>query len=95
MNIMGTGGATIVEFMRRGMKPTDACLETLKHVIAMTDAAHLTADKKPRYQLNFYATNKKGEFGCASFYPAPFAVHDGTEAKTVDGAHLFDGPQPS
>jgi len=95
MNIMGTGGATIVEFMRRGMKPTDACLETLKHVIAMTDASHLSPDQKPKYQLSFYALNKKGEFGCASFYPAPFAVHDGNGAKTVDGAHLFDGPQPS
>ena len=95
LNIMGTGAATIVEFMRRGMKPTDACLETLKHVMQVTDAKHLTSDRKPNYQLNYYAINKKGEFGCASFYPAPFAVHDGTSARVVDGAHLFDGPQPS
>lgn len=95
LNIMGTGGATIVEFMRRGMKPTDACLETLKRVIQLTDARHLTADRKPRYGLSYYAINKKGEFGCASFYPAPFAVHDGTAAKVMDGAHLFDGPVPN
>ncbi len=95
MNIMGTGAATIVDFMRRGMKPTDACLEALKRVITMTDASHLTPDRKPKYQLNFYAVNKKGEFGCASFYAAQFAVHDGTAAKLVDGGHLFDGQQPS
>jgi len=95
LNIMGTGGATVVEFMRRGMKPTDACLETLKRVIQLTDAKHLTPDRKPTYGLSYYAINKKGEFGCASFYPTPFAVHDGTAAKVVDGAHLFDGPVPN
>lgn len=95
MNIMACGGATVVDFMRRGMKPTDACLETLKRVIAMTDAAHLAPDRKPKYQLNYYAINKKGEFGCASFYAAKFAVHDGTAARLIDGAQLFDGPQPS
>ena len=95
LNIMAAGGATAVDFMRRGMKPTDACLETLKRVLGLTDARHLSPDKKPTYQLNYYAINKKGEFGCASFYPAPFAVHDGTEARVVDGAHLFDGPTPN
>lgn len=95
LNIMACGGATTVDFMRRGMKPTDACLETLKRVILLTDARHLTPDRKPNYQLNYYAVNKKGEFGCASFYPAPFAVHDGSEARVVDGAHLFDGPVPN
>jgi len=95
LNIMACGGATIVDFMRRGMKPTDACLETLKRVLQVTDASHLTPDRKPKFGLSYYAVNKKGEYGSASFYPTPFAVHDGTDAKVVDGAHLFDGPQPS
>src|SRR5206468_1995235 len=36
-NIKVCGGFLTVEHMRRGMKPTDACLETLKRVIAMTE----------------------------------------------------------
>jgi len=95
LNIMAAGGATTVDFMRRGMKPTDACLETLKRVLRLTDARHLSPDHRPNYQLTYYAISKKGEFGCASFYPAPFAVHDGEQARVVDGAHLFDGPTPN
>ncbi len=95
LNIMACGGFTVVDAMRRGMKPTDACLQTLRRVLRLTEPRLLTADGKPRFQLNYYALNKQGQFGCASFYPAPFAVHNGTEASIVDGAHLFDGPQPS
>ncbi|HET7585222.1 MAG TPA: N(4)-(beta-N-acetylglucosaminyl)-L-asparaginase [Gemmatimonadaceae bacterium] len=95
LNIMACGGFTTVDNMRRGMKPTDACLATLRHVLRLTEPRLLTPDGKPRFQLNYYALNKQGEFGCASYYPARFAVHDGTEAKIVDGAHLFAGPEPS
>ena len=79
-----------MEQMRRGMKPTDACLETLKRVIAMTEKRRLAADGKPHFNIIFYAINKKGEFGAASLYPGQFAVHDGTTAKLGDTAHLYD-----
>ena len=89
-NIKGSGGFLTVEQMRRGMKPTDACLETLKRVIAMTEKRRLAPDGKPRFNIIFYAINKKGEFGAASLYPGQFAVHDGTTAKLADTAHLYD-----
>jgi len=75
--------------MRRGMKPTDACLETLKRVVAETEARLLDAQGKPKFDLVFYAVTKRGEFGAASLYPNHFAVHDGTEAKIRDTAYLF------
>jgi len=81
-NIKVCGGFLAVEQMRRGMKPTDACL--------MTEKRRLTADGKPRFQITFYAVNKKGDLGAASLYPAQFAVHDGTAAKLADTAHLYD-----
>jgi N4-(beta-N-acetylglucosaminyl)-L-asparaginase len=89
-NIMACGGFLTVEHIRRGMHPTDACLETLKRVLKMSEARLLAADGKPKYSLNFYAINKRGEFGAASFHPSRFAVHNGTEAKLVDTAHLFE-----
>lgn len=88
-NIKVCGGFLTVDNMRRGMKPTDACLETLKRVVAMTEARLLDAQGKPKFDLVFYAVNKRGEFGAASLYPNRFAAHDGTEAKLRDTANLF------
>jgi len=79
-----------VEYMRRGMKPTDACLETLKRVMATTEPRLLDARGRPKFGLIFYAVNKRGEFGSASLFPASYATHDGTEAKVRDCAHMFE-----
>ncbi len=88
-NIKVCGGFLTVEHMRRGMKPTDACLETLKRVVAATEPRLLDERRRPKFGLNFYAVNKRGEFGSASFYPSSYAAHDGTEAKIRDTAYLF------
>jgi N4-(beta-N-acetylglucosaminyl)-L-asparaginase len=88
-NIKVCGGFLTVEHMRRGMKPTDACLETLKRVVQMTEQRLLRSDGRPAFQLTFYAVNKRGEFGAASLTPSRYAAHDGTEAKIRDTAHLY------
>lgn len=89
-NIKVCGGFLTVEGMRRGLKPTDACMETLRRVVAMTEARLLNASGRPSFNLTFYALNKRGEFGSASIYPSKFAVHDGKEARFVDTAFLFE-----
>jgi N4-(beta-N-acetylglucosaminyl)-L-asparaginase len=87
-NIMVCGGFLTVEGMRRGLKPTDACLETLKRVVRLTPA-RLLKDGKPTFNLNFYAVNKRGEFGAASLYPGHYAAHDGKDGALRDTAYLF------
>jgi N4-(beta-N-acetylglucosaminyl)-L-asparaginase len=89
-NIKVCGGFLTVEHMRRGMKPTDACLETLKRVMATTEPRLLDARGQPKFGLTYYAVNKRGEFGCASLFPVSYAAHDGTEAKLRDAAHMFE-----
>ena len=89
-NIKVCGGFLTVEYMRRGMKPTDACLETLKRVMATTEPRLLDARGRPKFGLTYYAVNKRGEFGAASLFPVSYAAHDGTEAKLRDAAHLFE-----
>ena len=89
-NIKVCGGFLTVEHMRRGMKPADACLETLKRVVAATEARLLDARGRPKYDLTFYAVNKAGAFGAASLYPSSYAAHDGSAAKLRDTAYLFD-----
>ncbi len=89
-NIMACGGFLTVEGMRRGLSPTDACLETLKRVLHMTPDRLMGADGKPKFDLTFYAVNKKGEFGSAGLFPARYAVaSDGSPAAFKDCAHLF------
>src|SRR5204862_7905747 len=68
-NIHVCGGFLTVEHMRRGMKPTDACLETLKRAVAMTETRRLNSQGRPLFDLVFYAVTKRGEFGAASLYP--------------------------
>ena len=84
-----------MEHMRRGMKPADACLETLKRVVKLSEARLLDERGRPRFDLKFYAVNKRGEFGAASLFPGRFAVHDGTEAKLMDAAYLYERPAAS
>jgi len=92
LNIMVCGGFLTVEHMRRGMKPTDACLETLRRVIAMAPPRLLDERGRPKFGLTYYAVNKNGEYGSASLYPSKFAVHDGTAAASKDSAYLFQNP---
>ena len=87
-NIMVCGGFLTVEQMRRGMKPIDACLETLRRVIAATPPRLLDPRGRPTFDLQFYAVNKAGDFGAASIYPARFAAHDGRDAAVRDTAFL-------
>ena len=90
-NIMVCGGFLTVEGMRRGLKPTDACLETLKRVVRLTPP-RLLKDGRPTFNINFYAVNKQGDFGAASLYPGRFAAHDGKEGALRDRAYLYQGP---
>jgi N4-(beta-N-acetylglucosaminyl)-L-asparaginase len=94
-NIKICGAHTIVEQMRRGVKPTEACLEALGRVVH-----NYNGEKKKlaTFHLYFYAVNKDGEYGSASLWKngsepsqvAKFAVHDGTQAKLLPCKPFFD-----
>jgi N4-(beta-N-acetylglucosaminyl)-L-asparaginase len=88
-NVMACGGFLTVEGMRRGLKPTDACLETLKRVVRLTPP-RLLKQGRPSFNLSFYALNKQGDFGSASLYPARYAAHDGKSGTLRDTAFLYE-----
>ncbi len=88
-NIMACGGFLTVEGMRRGLKPTDACLETLKRVVRLTPP-RLLKEGRPTFNLFFYAVNKRGEFGSGSLYPGSCAAHDGKDGGLRDTAYLYE-----
>ena len=94
-NIKISGGHTIVEMMRKGMSPTDACLEALHRV-----ARNYNNDKKKlgSFHIYFYALRKDGVHGSASLWRngyeanrrAKYAVHDGGEGRLEECAAYFD-----
>jgi len=95
-NIKVAGGHTIVEAMRRGASPTEACLEAVKRIARNYNN---NMDKLRQFHIKFYALNKQGDFGSASLWQrdyngkdnSNFAVHDGAGARLLDSAFLFGG----
>jgi len=94
-NIKVCGGHTVVELMRQGKTPEQACIETLERVVKTTKEKRLLgSDGRPNFNINFYAMNKKGEFGGAALYPSRFCVNTGEASKLVESASLFKRPSP-
>jgi N4-(beta-N-acetylglucosaminyl)-L-asparaginase len=98
-NIKIAGGHTIVEMMRHGKSPSDACLEAMSRV-----AHNYKNDKKKlaTFHIFFYAINKDGQHGAASLWRsgynkdkhANYAVHDGTQARLVETVPFLDEIPP-
>ncbi len=85
-NIRVVGAHTVVENMRRGMSPLEACLEALRRIVKLYGG-------RPAHQVNFYALNKNGEYaGAAIFKGAQFAVTDARGSRVEDSAYLFERP---
>ena len=94
-NIRIAGAHTVVENMRHGMSPKEACLDALRRVSRNynDDKARLT------FGLNFYALRKDGEYGAASLWShsgtgekrrrRKFVVNDGSGSRLVDTAYLY------
>ncbi len=101
-NIKISGAHTIVEMMRKGMSPTDACLEACRRV---SKSYNDNKAKLSKFNINFYALNKNGEYGGAALWGysissatgerrrGQYAVHDGKENKLRDLAFLYEAPE--
>ena len=86
----------IVEMMRKGLSPTDACLEALHRV-----ARNYNNDKRKldKFHIFFYALNKDGVHGSAALWEksydgktrSRYAVHDGSSARELECAYLYEG----
>jgi N4-(beta-N-acetylglucosaminyl)-L-asparaginase len=89
-NIKACSSFLIVEFMRQGMGPQEACLKVLERVVATTEARLLNAQGRPKFDLEFYAITKDGRFGGATMFSGGrFAVCDSAGARLVDAAYLY------
>ncbi len=89
--ITSCGAHVVVEAIRAGMHPKDACLEAVKRVIATTKNAYLLRENgEPAFQVNFYAVDTKGRAGGASIRPSRYGHGDHEGARLMDTASVYD-----
>lgn len=107
-NNVGTAGSTgrgesvikicgsfyIVEQMKAGASPEEACYEAIQRVIESTED-RLLVDGMPTFNLEFYALHKSGEFGGVRLYAPPggravlaAANADGARHETIP--HIYE-----
>lgn len=86
------GSHTVVEEMRRGASPTDACLEALRRIVRWTVEDRLLRDDgRPTFNVNFYAVDRAGRVGGAAIWSgARFAANVDGDARIHDSAYLFE-----
>jgi N4-(beta-N-acetylglucosaminyl)-L-asparaginase len=97
-NLYGLCSYLIVESMRNGMSPKDAGMAALKRVVGNTVEKRLLNSRgKPKFDLNFYVLNAKGEFAGVTLYekvgnaPVRFAVCDESGPRLVQADGLIEG----
>jgi N4-(beta-N-acetylglucosaminyl)-L-asparaginase len=91
-NLLSCASVMVVEYMRQGKSPEEACLLACKRIVSHTKMKRLLDDDgKPNFDVRFYALNKRGEFGSASIWSGgKFAVNTGeAKSRLVDSAYLF------
>ena len=91
-NLLACSSVMIVEWMRQGKSPEEACLLACKRIANQTKMKRLLdAQGRPNFDLNFYAITRQGQYGGASIWSgARFAVNTGEkESRLVEAAYLF------
>ena len=91
-NLYNLSSFMVVEEMRRGAHPKDACLTTLRRIAKNTiEKRLLNAKGRPNFGLNFYVLNAKGEHAGVSMYESTYAVCTENGAQTVKTDALYQG----
>jgi len=80
--IINCGAFSVVEGMRRGLQPVEACIEVLKRVDSQARKRGLFENGKPTFDITFYGLRKDGAVGAAALWEGKyFAVMDGESAR--------------
>ncbi|MBM4015063.1 MAG: N(4)-(beta-N-acetylglucosaminyl)-L-asparaginase [Planctomycetes bacterium] len=90
-SILACGAFAVVERMRSGRAPLDACLDVLARVVDQSRRnGNADGSGRPTFNLSLYALAKDGRYGSASLIDGPtFAVADAAGPRLERGGHLF------
>lgn len=91
-NIISNGAATVVEHMRQGKHPKDACVAAAEKIARMTKVERLlTKDGKPSFNVKFYAVDRSGRHGGGAIWSGgTYAVFDQKGNRTEPLAALYE-----
>jgi N4-(beta-N-acetylglucosaminyl)-L-asparaginase len=92
-----SGAHTVVELMRAGQSPRDACLGALDRLVRATRVPYLLdGDGRPTFDVSFYAVNRAGEAaGAAIWAGARYALcRGGKEPRLRDCASIYPMKAP-
>jgi N4-(beta-N-acetylglucosaminyl)-L-asparaginase len=93
-NLQNCSSFMIVEFMRQGRTPEEACLEMLRRIGKNAEPRLRDKEGRVDFGLNFYALRKDGLFGGATFWgSSEMSVHDGTKCGKIRLPSLY-GERP-
>jgi N4-(beta-N-acetylglucosaminyl)-L-asparaginase len=87
-----SGAHTVVELMRAGQSPRDACLGALDRLVQATRVPYLLDEEgRPKFDVKFYAVNRAGEAaGAAIWAGGEYALcRGGEEARLMECASLY------
>jgi N4-(beta-N-acetylglucosaminyl)-L-asparaginase len=89
------GAHTVIEAMRNGRSPEEACRHALERIVATTTEPRLLdAKRRPKFDVKFYAVAKDGRYaGAAIWSDAQYAVFAGGRNRLEDCAHLYELPE--
>src|SRR5918995_4360127 len=91
-NLYGLCSYLIVEQMRMGKPPKDAGMEALRRIQKNTVEKRLLNSRGlPKFGINFYIVNKKGEYAGVSMYSASYAVCTENGPQTLKCEPLLEG----
>jgi N4-(beta-N-acetylglucosaminyl)-L-asparaginase len=95
-NLLSCSSVMIVEYMRGGKSPQQACLMACERIASQTKMKRLIDDKgRPRFNVSFYALNKKGEYGGAAIWSGmKFAVNTGEKVSRLEEAAYMYKREP-
>ncbi|MCY3999953.1 MAG: N(4)-(beta-N-acetylglucosaminyl)-L-asparaginase [Bacteroidetes bacterium] len=91
-NLENCSSFLIVERMRMGDSPQDACIYACERITQNTHLARLKNDEnEPAFNVSFYALNKHGDVAGARIRGAgQMAVADQNGARLIEMAYLFE-----
>ncbi|NNF04753.1 MAG: N(4)-(beta-N-acetylglucosaminyl)-L-asparaginase [Rhodothermales bacterium] len=92
-NLENLASFLIVERMRAGDSPQDACLYACRRIADHTRLARLQDEEgRPNFNVKFYALSAAGEAGGAEIWGggSSFAVADASGSRLVELAYLFE-----
>ena len=92
-----SGAHTVVELMRAGQSPRDACLGALDRLVRATRVPYLLdVEGRPNFNVQFYAVNRAGEAaGAAIWAGSKYSLCRGSEeARLMECASLYPTNPP-